>query len=49
MAEAAYELARRKFRDATGQFFIDEALLRETGITDFSHYAVNYNNPWISD
>lgn len=45
IADAAYELARRTFREATGQFFIDEALLRESGITDFSHYAVDPTQP----
>lgn len=47
MADAAYELARRTFRDATGQFFIDETLLRETGIIDFSHYAVDSTQPLV--
>lgn len=41
MADAVFELVRRTFREATGQFFIDETLLRETGITEFSHYAVD--------
>lgn len=45
MADAAYELARRTFQEATGQFFIDEALLREAGINDFSHYAVDPTQP----
>jgi citronellol/citronellal dehydrogenase len=47
MADAAYELARRTFREATGQFFIDEALLRETGISDFSRYAVDPTQPLV--
>jgi citronellol/citronellal dehydrogenase len=47
MADAAYELARRTFREETGQFFIDETLLRETGITDFSHYAVDPTQPLV--
>lgn len=47
MADAAYELASRTFREATGQFFVDEALLREAGITDFSHYAVDPTQPLI--
>jgi len=47
MADAAYELAHRTFRESTGQFFIDEALLRETGITDFSHYAIDPTQPLV--
>lgn len=38
MADAAYELACRK---VTGQFFVDEALLKEAGVTDFTRYAVD--------
>lgn len=47
MADAAYELASRTFQEATGQFFIDETLLRETGISDFSHYAVDPTQPLV--
>lgn len=47
MADAAYELSLRTVREATGQFFIDEILLRETGVTDFSHYAVDSTQPLV--
>lgn len=47
MADAAYALSLRTFREATGQFFIDETLLRETGITDFSRYAVDPTQPLV--
>ena len=47
MADAAYELSYRTFREASGQCFIDEALLRETGILDFSHYAVDPTQPLV--
>jgi len=40
MADAAYAILCRNSRSTTGQFFIDEAVLREEGITDFEHYAV---------
>lgn len=40
MGDAAYELAMRDARRCTGCFFTDEDLLREKGLTDFSHYAV---------
>ena len=47
MADAAYELAHRTFKEATGQFHIDETLLREAGISDFSHYAVDPTQPLV--
>jgi citronellol/citronellal dehydrogenase len=40
MAEAAYAIFRRDSRVATGHFHIDEAVLREEGVTDFAAYAV---------
>jgi citronellol/citronellal dehydrogenase len=27
--------------ELTGQFLIDEQVLRDTGVTDFTHYAVD--------
>lgn len=45
MGEAAYTLACGTLRNWTGQFFTDEALLRKTGVVDFSHYAVNPEVP----
>lgn len=47
MADAAFELSCKTYREATGQFFIDEALLREKGMTDFSHYAVDPHHPLV--
>jgi citronellol/citronellal dehydrogenase len=40
MADAAYAIFKRDSRTATGQFHIDEAVLREEGVTDFDAYAV---------
>jgi len=40
IADAVYELVQKPARQCTGQFFTDEMILREAGITDFSHYAV---------
>lgn len=40
MADAAYAIFRRDSRSATGHFYIDEAVLREEGVTDFEVYAV---------
>jgi citronellol/citronellal dehydrogenase len=41
MADAAYELSLRNFQQYSGCFLMDEDLLRETGQTDFSQYAVD--------
>jgi citronellol/citronellal dehydrogenase len=40
MADAAYAILDRDSRRATGNFYIDEAVLREEGVTDFDQYAV---------
>ena len=40
MADAAYAIFKRDSRTATGNFYIDEAVLREEGVTDFEAYAV---------
>lgn len=45
MGDAAYELTLRNPGQCTGQFYTDEALLRETGIEDFSKYAVDPEVP----
>jgi citronellol/citronellal dehydrogenase len=41
MADAAYAILGRDSRRATGNFYIDEAVLREEGVTGFDHYAVS--------
>ena len=38
MADAAYEILTRPSRECTGNFFIDDDLLRASGVTDFSKY-----------
>ncbi|MRJ75745.1 SDR family NAD(P)-dependent oxidoreductase [Aeromicrobium sp. SMF47] len=38
MADAAYEILNRPSRDFTGQFVIDDDVLEEAGVTDFSVY-----------
>ena len=40
MADAAYAILCRDSSTCTGNFYIDEAVLREEGITDFDQYAV---------
>ncbi|MGE0357557.1 MAG: SDR family oxidoreductase [Burkholderiales bacterium] len=41
MADAAHAILTRPSREATGNFFLDEAVLRAAGVEDFSRYAVN--------
>ena len=45
MGDAAWELIQRSSRECTGQFFTDEDLLRQAGMEDFSHYAVDPSMP----
>jgi len=41
VAEAAYQILTKPSRSATGQFYIDEEVLKQNGITDFSPYAID--------
>ncbi|MCG8671313.1 MAG: NAD(P)-dependent oxidoreductase [Pseudomonadales bacterium] len=41
MADAAHVILTKPAKECTGNFFIDEEVLREEGIEDFSHYRVN--------
>jgi citronellol/citronellal dehydrogenase len=40
VADAAYAIFSRSSKECTGNFFIDEDLLRAEGVTDFEKYAV---------
>jgi citronellol/citronellal dehydrogenase len=40
MADAAYAILTRDSRQCTGNFFIDEQVLAEAGVTSFDKYAV---------
>jgi citronellol/citronellal dehydrogenase len=40
MADAAHLILTRESRATNGNFFIDEQVLRDSGITDFSGYQV---------
>ena len=40
MADAAHVILTRESRSCTGNFFVDEDLLREEGVTDFEKYLV---------
>ena len=39
MADAAYNVVTQPSRECTGNFFIDELVLSEAGVTDFSEYS----------
>jgi citronellol/citronellal dehydrogenase len=41
VADAAYYILQRPSQETTGNFFIDEDILQQQGITDLAHYAVN--------
>jgi citronellol/citronellal dehydrogenase len=49
MADAAHVILTRNCRGCTGNFFIDEDVLRQAGITDFDKYAVTPGSDLISD
>ena len=40
VADAAHCILTRTSRDCTGNFFVDEQVLREAGVEDFEQYAV---------
>jgi len=40
MADAAHWILTQDAKECTGNFFIDEDLLRESGVTDFENYSV---------
>lgn len=44
VADAAHHILTCDAREATGQFFIDEDVLRSNGVSDFTQYAVNPAN-----
>jgi citronellol/citronellal dehydrogenase len=49
MADAAHAVLTRASRAATGNFYIDEDVLREEGVTDFTKYAVKPGEPLFPD
>jgi citronellol/citronellal dehydrogenase len=49
VADAAYYILRRSSAECTGNFFIDEDVLKEEGITDLSAFAVNVENELMKD
>ncbi len=49
MADAAHAVLTTPSRDRSGRFLIDEDVLRETGMREFSHYAVDASRPLTPD
>lgn len=49
MADAAHVVLTRPSSDCTGNFFIDEEVLRAEGVTDFSAYAPGAEGPLAAD
>ncbi len=49
VADAAFYILQRPSYECSGNFFIDEDVLRAEGVTDFSHYAVNPQQKLMSD
>jgi citronellol/citronellal dehydrogenase len=49
MADAAHAVLVRDARHTTGRFFLDEEVLREAGVTDFSPYAIKPGTPLLPD
>ncbi len=49
MGDAAWSILTRGSKDCTGNFFTDEGVLKEEGVTDFEPYAVKPGTPLCPD
>jgi citronellol/citronellal dehydrogenase len=49
VADAAYHVLTRGSRSCTGNFFIDEDVLRQAGVEDFARYAMAPGQPLYQD
>jgi citronellol/citronellal dehydrogenase len=49
LSDAFYAIVTKPSREVTGNFFIDELLLREEGVTDFSVYSPDAKGPLAAD
>lgn len=49
MADAAYEILTSNSHQLTGNFFIDEDLLKSRGVSDFNQYAITPGVPLYQD
>lgn len=49
MADAAHAILTRPARETTGNFFIDDDVLRDAGVEDFDQYAIEPGKPLAPD
>ena len=49
VADAAYHILQKPSFECTGNFFIDEEVLKDYGISDFAKYAVNPEQKLMTD
>jgi citronellol/citronellal dehydrogenase len=49
MADAAHAILTKDARDVSGNYFLDEEVLRASGVSDFSRYAINPHLPLAAD
>ena len=49
VADAAIEILQRDSTSCTGNFFIDEEVLRDAGVTDFAKYAIDPESGLMPD
>lgn len=49
MADAAYWILTQRSRQCSGNYFIDETVLRDSGVTDFDAYANDPSKPVFLD
>jgi len=49
VADAAYYILQRPSFETTGNFFIDEDVLQQQGVNDFSKYAINPDQKLMND
>ena len=49
VADAAFYILKKPSFECTGNFFVDEEVLKTEGVTDFSKYAVNPDQKLMRD
>jgi citronellol/citronellal dehydrogenase len=49
LADAAHWILTRPSRECSGNFFLDDDVLRRAGVTDFDRYAVEPGQPLLKD
>ena len=49
MGDAAHAVLCRPSKECTGNFFIDEAVLKQEGVTDFAKYLVTPGTTPLQD